>query len=332
MAVRDSASRTERCRDDARRSAACWSGVRMPGLRWCGTRQIGLGRPWHHGRAERSAFTLVELLVVIAIIAVLIGLLLPAVQSAREAARRNACTNNVKQVGLAFLTFEESMKRLPYAGDNGPTNCCEPDADEWDRFNWPYHILPMMELSELYDVGRRSRTEINRVPIAGYLCPTRRTVKIYRGAPKSDYASNFGTSDTNGVVVAKRHGTPRLRDITDGTSKTLLVAEKRVHRAYLESGAGHFPNDDAHGNHSDNESCHFTGFNDDVERRGSAPPSPDLTDGTVPGSIVNGQFGSSHVDGITAGYTDGSVRPISFMVDPEVFRRLCIKNDGLVTQ
>jgi len=278
-----------------------------------------------------AGFTLVELLVVIAIIAVLIGLLLPAVQSAREAARRNACTNNVKQVGLGFLTFEDVMKRLPYAGDNGPSNCCEPDAGEWDRVNWPYHILPMLELTQLYDVGRQSRADINRVPIAGYLCPTRRSVRLYRGSPKSDYASNFGTNDTNGVVVARRHGTPWLRDVIDGTSKTLLVAEKRVHRGYLDGTPGHFANDDAHGYHSDNESCHFTGFNDDVERRGNAPPAPDLTDGTVPGSIVNHQFGSSHTGGIAAGYADGSVRQIAFVVDPEVFRRLCIKNDGLVT-
>ena len=279
---------------------------------------------------QRRAFTLVELLVVIAIIAVLIGLLLPAVQSAREAARRNACTNHVKQVGLAFLTFEESRKRLPFAGDNGPTNCCEPDVGEWDRANWPYHILPQLEQGDLFDRGQESRTAINQVPVAAFICPTRRTTKIYRGTVKTDFASNFGTNDTNGIVVAKRHGTPRLRDATDGTSKTLLVAERRIHRAYMESAAGHFPNDDAHAYHSDNESAYFSGFGDDVERRGSAPPAPDLVDPTVPGSIVGGQFGSSHPTGIVAGFADGSTRQVGFTIDPEVFRRLSVKNDGLV--
>ncbi|MFM8538876.1 MAG: DUF1559 domain-containing protein [Planctomycetaceae bacterium] len=279
---------------------------------------------------QRHGFTLVELLVVIAIIAVLIGLLLPAVQSAREAARRNACTNHVKQIGLAFLTFEESRKRLPFAGDNGPTSCCEPDAGEWDRANWPYHILPQLEQGDLFELGQGSRTAINQVPVAVFICPTRRTAKIYRGTVKTDFASNFGTNDTNGIVVAKRHGTPRLRDATDGTSKTLLVAERRIHRAYMESAAGHFPNDDAHAYFSDNESAYFSGFGDDVERRGSSPPAPDLVDPTVPGSIVGGQFGSSHPTGIVAGFADGSTRQVGFTIDPEVFRRLSVKNDGLV--
>ena len=281
---------------------------------------------------QRRAFTLVELLVVIAIIAVLIGLLLPAVQSAREAARRNSCTSNVKQISLAFLNFEDSRKRLPFAGDNGPTSCCEPDVGDWDRVNWPYPILPFMEQSDLFDLGVTSRTAINQVPVAAHICPTRRTVKLYRGHMKTDYASNYGTSDTNGVLVAKRFGTPRLRDVTDGTSKTLLVAERRIHRAYMEGAAGFFANDDAHAYHSDNESAYFSGLADDVERRGSSPPAPDLVDPTVPGSIVNGHFGSSHAAGIVAGFADGSVRQVTFTIDPEAFRRLSVKNDGLVVE
>jgi len=110
------------------------------------------------------------------------------------------------------------------------------------------------------------------------------------------------------------------------------VAEKRVHLAYMEGAPGHFANDDAHSYFSDNESCFFAGWDDDVERRGSAPPAPDLVDGTVPGSLVAGRFGSSHATGIVTAYADGSVRQLAFTVEPEVFRRLSVKNDGLVVE
>lgn len=276
----------------------------------------------------RAGFTLVELVVVIALIAIFVGVLLPAVQRACEAARRNACTNNVKQIGLAFLAFEEARKRLPYAGDDGPNASFGPDAGEWDRVSWPYHILPQLEQRDLYDLGQAGRV-ITDVPVGVFICPTRRAVKIYRQVVKTDFAANLGTSQTNGTVVAKRHGTPRLRDVTDGTSKTLLVAERRIHRAYMESASGFFANDDAHGYFTDNESAYFAGYSDDVERRGVTPPAPDLVDPTVPGSIVNMQFGSSHPDGVVAGVADGSTRQVGFTIDQEVFRRLSVKNDGL---
>ena len=101
-------------------------------------------------RDRRTGFTLVELLVVIAIIAVLVGLLLPAVQSAREAARRIACTNNLKQLGLAMLTAHEARGQfMQGAGYTREDNGCPPGTG---RYLWTFRILPYMELSSLADM------------------------------------------------------------------------------------------------------------------------------------------------------------------------------------
>ena len=107
-------------------------------------------------RHERRAFTLVELLVVIAIIGILVALLLPAINAAREAARRNACVNQVKQIGLAVLNQESATKRFPtattttIAGVPGQTAADPAGADD-PGFSWIVQILPYMEEQQAYD-------------------------------------------------------------------------------------------------------------------------------------------------------------------------------------
>src|SRR4051812_45182749 len=98
--------------------------------------------------ANRKAFTLVELLVVISIIGVLVSLLLPAVQSAREASRRSQCQNNLKQIGLALLTHESQQKRFP-------SGTVRPKVDDGDPsgmacFGWSSHLLPYLDQKPVY--------------------------------------------------------------------------------------------------------------------------------------------------------------------------------------
>jgi len=115
---------------------------------------------------NRQGFTLVELLVVIAIIGTLVGLLLPAVQSAREAARRSACSNNMKQLGLTLLNFESTRKRLPASSDRvGPGHSSGSPAavttlgGAQNSYSWVTMILPFLEETNLYNTisGSTSR-------------------------------------------------------------------------------------------------------------------------------------------------------------------------------
>jgi len=278
----------------------------------------GLKMIWSHRRTR--GFTLIELLVVIAIIAVLIALLLPAVQQAREAARRTQCKSNLKQVGLALHNYVDTYTRLPGAGDNGPTNCCAPDADRWDRLSWTFPILPFLEQANLYNSVYNNWAQMRRSPVAVYHCPSRRTPKLYLNLAKSDYSGSHGTSE-NGMFA--RYATASLSwgDVSDGLSATLMVGESMVHRGYMEVSGGCC---------GDNESAYDSGWADDVVRNTNTPPGNDVTSTTFASGIADGRFGSSHVGGFHGLLGDGSVRFVSINIDLTVFRRLGQRNDGQV--
>jgi len=117
--------------------------------------------------ARRPGFTLVELLVVIAIIGILVGLLLPAVQSAREAARRMTCSKNVREIGLATLNFESAFKRLPPGVMTPVTSPLMPSAPlgvEWDKHNGVGHLVQILPYLELRQLSQVFEAELNLNP------------------------------------------------------------------------------------------------------------------------------------------------------------------------
>jgi prepilin-type N-terminal cleavage/methylation domain-containing protein len=192
----------------------------------------------------RRGFTLVELLVVIAIIGILVALLLPAVQSAREAARRAECLNHLKQVGIGFLNHESSKKILPGAGWS-PWYVGDPlwGTGRKQPGGWMYQILPYIEEQALYDLPNDgNKTDMNtaqqqqgavimqQTPVAAFNCPSRRQAKALPWAvqpiatwkpfnsgattlvARGDYAANGGDT-AKGQWQTQGQGTPD--DLTD---------------------------------------------------------------------------------------------------------------------
>jgi prepilin-type N-terminal cleavage/methylation domain-containing protein len=282
---------------------------------------------------RKEAFTLVELLVVIAIIGVLVALLLPAVQSAREAARRMSCSNNLRQLSIGVHNHHDTLGYLPRAGSDGPNqDCC--NATVRDGWTWGFHILPFIEQQNLFD-----KTDDNLIaltPVKTYFCPTRRPPNKYGTHAKMDYAGNGGSTSGNigkdGAFVrqwlapstSKPQNLPveqtrRLSDFTDGTSQTILFAEKQVHATVWGSAGG------------DNEAWNNAGWDVDIVRFGSEVPQPDKKhpDSSQP-AVWSNKFGSSHPAGVNAARVDGSVGFIAYNIDATTWLRLCTIADGNV--
>lgn len=207
------------------------------------------------GHSRRLAgFTLVELLVVIAIIGILVALLLPAIQAAREAARRMACQNNVKQIALAAHNYESSHKALPpallYFGPGEPRN------SNWSALArlLPYleeeNFESLIDYSISYDMATHQGKMLATYRVGTYMCPSEERDRVREDASGNPihYPTNYGLNrglwqvfdptgqSTEQGAIQPNDGT-RLRFFIDGTSKTLLVAEVKAYMPYLRNAA-----------------------------------------------------------------------------------------------
>lgn len=204
------------------------------------------------GKAK-AGFTLIELLVVIGIIAVLIALLLPAVQQAREAARRVQCRNNLKQIGLALHNYQTLHEKFP------PSFCADPDTDGGE---WSIHarLLPHLDHANLHDLidfadtygsGDSATIAVRSTRVSPYLCPSevKDQARTDSSGNATDYPVNYGfncgtwrvwdnTALTPGDGAFAPNSAFSPSAITDGLSNTLAAAEVRAFTHYLRDGSG----------------------------------------------------------------------------------------------
>ncbi len=217
-------------------------------------------------QSNRTGFTLIELLVVIAIIAVLIALLLPAVQQAREAARRSQCINNLKQIGLAIHNYHDVHNVLP-PGWIGVTNGVPNVETGTSGFSWGTHLLPMLDQGPLYNrlnmnvsllaTGTTGNEIVRTSVLPVFRCPSDpspETWEIFDEAtgatsltrlPIANYVGCFGhigwediigeppvapfpNAAVQGSGVFFHNSYVRMRDVSDGLSNTVMVGEKRT--------------------------------------------------------------------------------------------------------
>jgi prepilin-type N-terminal cleavage/methylation domain-containing protein/prepilin-type processing-associated H-X9-DG protein len=282
---------------------------------------------------RRFAFTLVELLVVIAIIGLLTALLLPAVQAAREASRRMACSNNLKQIGVALHLYVDSNHKLPAGWTSYDPASHLPYPLGEPGWGWAARILPFMELNSLaknaihYNLPlSHSANNVARLTVIGeFRCPSDPTQKSFVDPedpgqlemPVGNYVGVFGTQNihecetlpvgqqctSDGVFY--HNSAVTIKDVRDGTSHTLAVGERTT-----ALGFGTWVGAPA------NDGC-----------------GPGLVLGTgayTPNSREDDihNFSSRHPTGTNFLTADGSVRFISQYLDDQLFRACCTRAAG----
>jgi prepilin-type N-terminal cleavage/methylation domain-containing protein/prepilin-type processing-associated H-X9-DG protein len=300
----------------------------------------------------RSGFTLIELLVVIAIIAILIALLVPAVQKVRETSNITQCKNQLKQIGLGIQSHIDVYKVFPSGGTSWTDSSLvrvgglkgAPADYRTQHWGWMFQILPYVERTDLW--SHKIESDIPATPVDLYICPSFRGPKIWPYSQAgdttntmramNDYCANVGTdaSKYDGPIVPSKNWGPgltrKLADITDGTSHTLLVAEKFVN-PFAAWDHSECNDDQGWIDGWDNDTiCDATG-------NGGAPPNQDGISVELPKQIAiklgdvdecGFNFGSVHPASMNAVFCDGSVHSIGYDINTTVWGRLCAINDG----
>jgi len=309
-------------------------------------------------RYRYRGFTLIELLVVIAIIGVLVGLLLPAVQQAREAARRMTCVNNLKQTGLAMHGYYDSKRQLPSGYISPGTSAADPSASETVKgYAWGFVLLPYMEQSSLFDsidqtgeaVGTSNEAKAAEANLGGYRCPTDTATvsfSVNNGSgtvdlPTSNYVAVLGwnnvtTEAGQGNGVFFRNSDIQFRDIRDGLSTTICVGERKHIHDFFDQGP-----------YAANSTWYAAVPG--VLRDAGMTMMPMMKEG--PGSLVLGHvgqsgmmsgktpnhtnhivhFSSSHFGGVAFLLCDGSTHIIRDNIDYQLFKAIGTRAGGEVT-
>ena len=277
---------------------------------------------------HRNAFTLVELLVVIAIIGILVALLLPAVQAAREAARRLSCVNNLTQMALAVQNYEMAYRVYPL----GTINETGPIVNEPKGYhhNWMAQLLPYMEEQNTYahvdfavGVYDEENAEVRKVNIPVFLCPSDPASSKDLGL--STYAGLHhdveAPIDTDNQGVFFLNSAVRYKDISDGSSHTIFIGEKIP-----------IANKDLGWMSGTRWTLRNTGIRLNVDRqnaRGRAPSAVDVEQQTPAGNgLPVGGFGSYHPGGANFAFGDGHVQFMSENMSMEVLQQYGNRADG----
>lgn len=312
---------------------------------------------------SNRAFTLVELLVVIAIIAMLVTLLLPAVQSAREAARRMQCQNNLKQLGLAMQNHHSAHGFFPSGGWGWRwTGDADRGAGKEQPAGWNFSLLPFFEEQILFDMGADGQAKVitneqrqgalarEVQPRSVLVCPTRRESRVYprprgqtyfnsgavREAGVVDYAANGGhgqgkwyggPSSMSAAESFNWNTASALENTGISFARSEVTVAKIIDgttKTYLIGEKYLNPDHYTTGNAAADDMGMYEGCAFDTYRWAGRSPTRDR-----PGLSIPNEFGSAHGASCYFAMCDGSVRAVDYSIDLDTHQRLANRKDGV---